>query len=253
MTCCRELSVEILTEHRVTRILEQSKSSLDLDSTQSFVIEHEQGEVHARRVIMATGGRSLPRTGSDGLGWQIVRGLGHTVTSTHPALVPLVLDASMFHAHLSGLSQEVELTTIVDGKPVDRRTGSMLWTHFGISGPVVMDCSRFWTMATAAGRPVEVRCHFRPGMPFEQVDRWLLVQANARPKLAWVVHWLNPCRSVCRGTVPLVRDRPRHSNRPVEARAPPQVSACGDQFPAAGPTGPGMELCRGDGRRGPVG
>jgi predicted flavoprotein YhiN len=69
------------------------------------------------------------------------------VTPTVPALVALVLDDRCFHKGLSGLSQEVEIQTLVQGRPVDRRIGSLLWTHFGISGPVVMDASRFWCLA----------------------------------------------------------------------------------------------------------
>ena len=58
----------------------------------------------------------------------------------------------MFHAELAGISQEVELSVFVDGKRIDHRTGSLLWTHFGISGPVVMDASRHWTIAHETGR-----------------------------------------------------------------------------------------------------
>ena len=170
---CRELGVAILCQHRVS----------DVIPTDGFTIRHEQREFRAKRVIMATGGRSLPRTGSDGHGWQIVRNLGHTVTDCHPALVPLVLEETMFHAELSGLSQQVELTTCVDSKQVDRRRGSMLWTHFGVSGPAVMDASRFWTIAHAAGSKVEVRCNFWPGIGFEQAERRLIDDMAARPKL----------------------------------------------------------------------
>ncbi|MGH7229866.1 MAG: NAD(P)/FAD-dependent oxidoreductase [Nitrospiraceae bacterium] len=181
---CRHLGVDIRTEHRVMEITSASESERGSACSPGFIVRHERGEIRARRVVMATGGQSLPGTGSDGSGWEIARRLGHTVTSTHPALVPLVLHPSMFHAELSGLSQEVELTTIVNGKRVDRRTGSMLWTHTGISGPVVMDCSRFWTTAKAAGYAVDLRCHFWPGAGFEQVDRWLVSQREARPKLS---------------------------------------------------------------------
>lgn len=172
---CRELGVAILPLHRVSDVIAKEDG---------FIVRHEQGELYAGRVIMATGGRSLPRTGSDGHGWEIVRRLGHRVTDSYPALVPLVLDKSMFHAELSGLSQETELTTLVDGKPVDRRTGSLLWTHFGVSGPVAMDASRFWTIARAKGTPVEVRCNFLPGVSFEEAERRLLAQMEARSKLS---------------------------------------------------------------------
>jgi len=170
---CRELGVAILCQHRVS----------DVIPTDGFTIRHEHREFRAKRVIMATGGRSLPRTGSDGHGWQIARHLGHTVTDCHPALVPLVLEETMFHAELSGLSQQVELTTCVDSKRVDRRRGSMLWTHFGVSGPAAMDASRFWTIAHDAGSTVEVRCNFWPGIGFEQAEQRLIDDIAARPKL----------------------------------------------------------------------
>jgi predicted Rossmann fold flavoprotein len=179
---CQELDIVLLPHHRVVDL--QLTHGESVSTTPRFVMEHNQGRLLARQVIMATGGRSLPKTGSDGCGWDIVRRLGHTVTETYPALVPLVLESSMFHAELSGLSQIVELKTVVEGKATDRRTGSLLWTHFGISGPVVMDSSRFWTMASASGISVEMICNFCPEKDFTQVDEWLLKRAAEKPKLS---------------------------------------------------------------------
>jgi predicted Rossmann fold flavoprotein len=172
---CRERNVAILTGHRVHAVRAYQPG---------FVVHHTAGTLRAGRVIMATGGRSLPRTGSDGGGWTIARSLGHSVTATYPALVPLVLDASLFHAELSGLSQPVELSTFADGKLIDRRTGSMLWTHFGVSGPVVMDASRHWTSARGAGALVEMRCNFLPGESFDGTAQWLTHTAAQRPRLS---------------------------------------------------------------------
>ncbi|TKB71055.1 MAG: aminoacetone oxidase family FAD-binding enzyme, partial [Nitrospira sp.] len=175
---CQTLGVEIRTNHRVLSIM----SNAAPPNTPDFVIRHDQGECCARRVILATGGRSLPKTGSDGHGWVIAQTLGHTVTPTFPALVPLVLAPGMFHAGLAGVSQEVVLTTTVTGRQVDRRTGSLLWTHVGLSGPVVMDASRFWTKAKGEGDAVEMRSHFLPGMHAETVDRWMRDQGTERPR-----------------------------------------------------------------------
>jgi predicted Rossmann fold flavoprotein len=150
----------------------------------SFRITSPGGELIANRLILATGGRSLPRTGSDGAGWAIARRLGHSVTETFPALVPLVLADGFFHAAISGLSHEAELSTFVEGKRADRRSGSLLWTHFGISGPVVMDASRFWVMAHGRGQEAQVRCSFLPGESFEQAEKWLIDAATARPKIS---------------------------------------------------------------------
>lgn len=179
-TRCEALGTVIRVHHRVNEIIPPAGGS----ESPSFLIRHEQGTLAAGRVILATGGRSLPKTGSDGEGWGMVRRLGHDVTPTYPALVPLVLHQGMFHAELSGVSQEVELTTQVNGRTVDRRRGSLLWTHFGISGPVVMDASRFWTKARGEGVAVEMRCHVLPGMNREAVDRWLKAEIADKPRRA---------------------------------------------------------------------
>jgi len=136
-----------------------------------FLLHFDAQPAHtARRLVLATGGQSLPRTGSDGHGWRIVRSLGHTVTEAHAALVPLCLDDAFWHEELSGLSHEGALTTTVNGKRVDQRTGSLLWTHFGISGPLAMDGSRFWTIAHDTKRDVRVHLNFLPALPPAEVE-----------------------------------------------------------------------------------
>ncbi|MEX2215124.1 MAG: NAD(P)/FAD-dependent oxidoreductase [Phycisphaeraceae bacterium] len=200
---CRELGVTILEDHRVSEI--QKPSGLGPSAPSPFRITHTHSSLLAHRLILATGGRSLPKTGSDGSGWTLVQSLGHTVTPTYPALVPLVLDPSFFHAEISGLSMEVTLSTFGatgapsgappcrDGAPagklLDRRTGSLLFTHFGISGPVVMDASRFWTIAKADGREPRLRCSLVADMDFTQVELKLIEQATAAPKRT-VMNWL---------------------------------------------------------------
>ena len=161
---CKELGVQILNARRVKDIT---------PITNGFNIKHEEGNFMARRVIMATGGLSLPKSGSDGHGWSIVRRLGHTVTPTYPALVPLLLEDSFFHRGLSGISHEATVTTRVEKKIVDQRTGSLLWTHFGVSGPVVLDASRFWVIATGEGHTSTISINFIPGKTFNEIERWL--------------------------------------------------------------------------------
>ena len=148
-----------------------------------FEIRHSGGTLRCGRVIMATGGRSLPRSGSDGVGWEIVRTLGHQVTDTYAALAPLVLDSNkMFHAALAGIAMEVELSVFAGGKRIDHRAGSLLWTHFGVSGPVVMDASRHWIVARESGHQPEMRCNLLPGESFESVERRWIELAKSRPK-----------------------------------------------------------------------
>jgi hypothetical protein len=94
----------------------------------------------------------------------------------------------MFHAQLAGVSQEVELSVLAGGKRIDRRTGSLLWTHFGVSGPVVMDASRHWTVARDGGAAPTLLCNLLPGETFEQVEKWLVRSAASRPKASMLTH-----------------------------------------------------------------
>jgi predicted Rossmann fold flavoprotein len=173
---CERLGVILRTGSRVSDIAAPSVPE------SSFTLTHEGGAITASRVIVCAGGRSLPRSGSDGSGWAILRRLGHTITPTYAALVPLTLAPDFFHADLAGISQEVELTVSVSGKRVDRRTGSMLWTHFGVSGPVVMDASRHWTSAHETGAGPRVLCNLLPGETFETLERAMIDAATSRPK-----------------------------------------------------------------------
>ena len=161
---CEELGVIIKNGHRVTSVTKDH---------QQFHIQTEMGVITAHRVIMSTGGKSLPKSGSDGTGWAIACQLGHTVTPCYPALVPLVFDDRFFHKELSGISHEATIKTTINGKTVDQRTGSLLWTHFGVSGPVIMDASRFWVAANEQGLETTLSISFLPEHTFEEIDHWL--------------------------------------------------------------------------------
>ena len=170
---CQALDVEIHTERRVDAIDRADGA---------FVVRHRDGQIAARAVILATGGRSLPKSGSDGSGYALARVFGHSLTSTVPALVPLILDETMFHRCLSGLSLDVTLRTDVGGKQVDVRTGSLLWTHFGVSGPVVMDASRCWTWARESGEQAEIYASLLPAWTPEAARQWFQAQAADNPR-----------------------------------------------------------------------
>ena len=169
------LGVERLDGHRVSAVRAESDR---------FALETSQGPLRARRVVLATGGQSLPKSGSDGGGWTIARALGHSVVPPVPALVPLLLapDAPLRHAALSGVSHDVEIVVWLDGRVAERVRGSLLWTHFGISGPVALDVSRHWTRGVADGRTVTLTLNCCPGLSFEDFDALLVKTAAARPR-----------------------------------------------------------------------
>ena len=179
---CQSLGVSLRKSSRVSQIIAPREGELD------FTVVHEGGSLRAARVVVSTGGRSLPRSGSDGAGWEMLRQLGHTVTPTYAALVPLVLAPKMFHAEVSGIAQEVELSVFVEGKRIDHRAGSLLWTHFGVSGPVAMDASRHWTTAQETGQRPTMRCNLLPGETFERAEQWLIDLIASRPRAAVLSH-----------------------------------------------------------------
>ncbi|HVT43805.1 MAG TPA: NAD(P)/FAD-dependent oxidoreductase [Thermoanaerobaculia bacterium] len=150
---------------------------------EGFCLVTNRSEATARIVILATGGRSVPKTGSDGSGYELARALGHSVTPLFPALVPLLLPRGHWGTRLSGISCDVAVRVVTaSGKIVARTAGSMLFTHFGLSGPAVLDISRHWILARRDGERVVLEVSFVPRMTFEAVERRLLGERERRPR-----------------------------------------------------------------------
>jgi predicted Rossmann fold flavoprotein len=152
-----------------------------------FVIRAGDQESTAPRVVLATGGRSLPKTGSDGFGYELARRLGHGYVETTPALAPLLLDnhgaaSRIDHAALAGVSHPAAMTLRVNGRITVRLEGPLLWTHVGVSGPLALNMSRHWHRARIAGGGDEVVLNVLPGETFSAVESWLLEQERARPR-----------------------------------------------------------------------
>jgi len=169
----RRVGVAIETGRRVSAIVRRATG---------FVVETADGaRLDAQSVALATGGRSLPRSGSDGFGYELARALGHTCVETTPALAPLVLDGNR-HTALAGVAHDVTLSLRVGGSVAARIEGSMLWTHFGISGPAALNMSRHWHRARLAGEPADVRLSVCPGETFESLEAWWLDQERTRPR-----------------------------------------------------------------------
>src|SRR2546427_824342 len=107
--------------------------------------------LQADAVVVATGGLSVPQTGSDGLGLKLVEALGHDVHPTYAALTPLTAEPAPF-ANLAGVSLPVTLTARAEGRKATA-TGGFLFTHRGYSGPAVLDVSHVARRSPAEGAP----------------------------------------------------------------------------------------------------
>jgi predicted Rossmann fold flavoprotein len=122
-------------------------------AARGFAVATSAGTIACDRVVLATGGLSVPATGSDGIGLRIAQALGHDLVDTYPALAPL-LAGDARHAALSGVSLEVRLRSKDGSQSIETR-GGFLFTHRGYSGPSVLDISHVTARGetASAGKP----------------------------------------------------------------------------------------------------
>lgn len=129
--------------------------------------------VYAQSVVVAAGGRSYPLTGSAGDGYRLAEQAGHTIIETRPSLIPIVAQED-FCRDLMGLSLKnctLTLKKKSGGKPVFEELGEMLFTHFGISGPLVLSASAHMSGDV---RDYTLYIDLKPGLSAEQLDARLL-------------------------------------------------------------------------------
>lgn len=128
----RRLGVTIIHEKAVDLITEDGRVC---------AVETSNQRIRTDRCVIATGGKSYPKTGSEGSGYRLASKLGHSIVSPLPSLVPLVSDDRCC-AELQGLSlRNIELSAFEDDKSIYRERGEMLFSHFGITGPLVLSAS----------------------------------------------------------------------------------------------------------------
>ena len=130
--------------------------------------------VEARSIILCTGGMSYPATGSDGDGYRFAAAAGHLIETPRPALVPLETAGNMA-SRLRGLSlRNVKALVWVDGQPTREEFGELLFTEFGLSGPIVLTLSRFVVDELRKHRRVELALDLKPALSETKLDNRLL-------------------------------------------------------------------------------
>lgn len=130
------------------------------------------GTMRADKVVIATGGMSYPSTGSTGDGYGFAKKAGHKVTHLDPALVPFNVDGTVC-SRLQGLSlKNVEASLYADGKRVYKEFGEMLFTHFGVSGPIIISASSY--AVQHKGKHLKFLIDLKPALSEEQLDQRLL-------------------------------------------------------------------------------
>ena len=160
---CRRLGVQTLRTS-ARRLLTQ-------DGAVCGVLTDE-GELSCRAAAVCTGGLSYPKTGSDGTGYRLAREAGHTVTPRRPSLVPLTSE-DPWCAQMQGFSlRNVSLSAYEGEKPVFRELGEMLFTHFGVSGPLVLSASA--KLRHIGEKPCRLEIDLKPALDEKKLDARLL-------------------------------------------------------------------------------
>ena len=170
----RAAGAEIRHPWRVERV--------DADAD-GFVLSSDTASLRARAVVLATGGRSVPKTGSDGHGYTIARRLDQSLTPRiFPALVPLLLPRDHVLTQLSGVTLPATLSVhAASGKRLVAFTDSTLCTHIGLSGPSVLDISRHYLAARAEDPEATLAITWLPGETVESVDAALRALGRITP------------------------------------------------------------------------
>ena len=160
----KEYGICVYTECRISKIQNQNNC---------FVIEADNEKQHVfDRVIIATGGRSYPKTGSDGNGYKLAKKLGHSIMPTVPALVQLC-GADNFYNIVAGVRSEGSVTLYIDNEMVRKERGEIQFTDYGISGIPVFQISRIAAYGLFEKKPVVIRVDVLPEYEKDKIKEFV--------------------------------------------------------------------------------
>lgn len=169
-----ERNVEIRCGHQVEKLIVENGSIQGVEANGQALA--------ASNVIIATGGKSYPATGSTGDGYELAKSVGHTIVKPIPALVPLETKGDLAQ-RLQGLNlKNVRAVIWVNGKKAGEAFGEMLFTHFGLSGPIILTLSRIAVAAIQNNDKVEITVDLKPALDEQKLDKRLLRDLNEHGK-----------------------------------------------------------------------
>lgn len=161
-----------LVEYHVELKLDTAIKRILVDNGVAIGVETTAGEfLYGDAVVLATGGACYPGTGSTGDGQRMASQCGHTIVDLYPALVPLETDEEWIR-ELQGLSlKNVGVTVWVNNREAGYYFGEMLFTHYGVSGPIILSMSRDISCALRQGKAVDISINWKPALSTEQLDK----------------------------------------------------------------------------------
>lgn len=198
--------VRLITDTKIQEILIEGDRIAGVKVMTSSGITKNESLIKARTVIVATGGASYPATGSSGDGYRLAQQVGHTVIPARPALVPLE-SSELIKLDLQGLAlKNVGVNLFADKKRVAQGMGEMLFTHFGVSGPIILTLSRTAVDALQNHQKVWLSIDLKPALDDAKLDARLLrdIQAHGKQKTRALLKGLLPgklmpvCAKLCK-------------------------------------------------------
>ncbi len=169
-----ELGVEIRTGQRVEKLLVENGKINGVRANGKVIL--------SEKIILATGGKSYPATGSTGDGYELAKQVGHKIEKPIPALVPVETKGSVAQK-LQGLNlRNVKAVIWVNGKKAGEAFGEMIFTHFGLSGPIILTLSRIMVKALQNEQKVEITVDLKPALDEQKLDKRLQRDLNEHGK-----------------------------------------------------------------------
>ena len=169
-----KLKVEIRCNHRVEKLVVENNTIVGIRANRK--------QFMARSIILATGGKSYPATGSTGDGYELARQVGHAIEKARPALVPVETEGPIAKK-LQGLNlKNVKAVVWVNGKKAGEGFGEMLFTHFGLSGPIILTLSRMIVEELQKNNKVEITIDLKPALDEQKLDARLIRDLNEHGK-----------------------------------------------------------------------
>ena len=170
----KKLNIKIVTNTNVKSIIVKENTAVGVDT--------DKGLFYAEKIILATGGKSYPATGSTGDGYKIAKNIGHNVTDLKASLVPLLTYEVVLCKELQGLSLKnvgIKFKDIEKNKVIYDDFGEMIFTHFGVSGPTILSASavllRYKNIEEMLNnKKIKLLIDFKPALTEEQLDLRIL-------------------------------------------------------------------------------
>lgn len=160
-------NVKVMFKTKITDLIVEN-------NTIKGVITEDGRSIYGDKVIITTGGKSFPSTGSDGFMYDVIKKYGHTITPIYPALIPLVIKED-FVKSLQGISmKDVVISSKIKKRKIEK-IGDMIFTHFGISGPGVLKFSSYINKLLSDGQ-VEIKLDFMNSKSKEELSE--IIRSN---------------------------------------------------------------------------